>query len=249
MKFLAGGAAYMGAAIVLAAAATLPNRAAILDTLWPATTHRRLAVSAFWAPLAVAILAGLLAQVLISSLWIMSAVTLLPVVLLSSPLVVLRRGALPLLLGVAIAVPVLSTLAAPAVAYVIHRKGIGHSAHYRLVAEAVDRAWRATTSRPLGLLGSDTNLGNGVAFYLSDRPSTLDVVDPRQTPWADEARITRQGVALVCAIGDPDCMKAADLLAARLPAPKRSETEIARKYLGVAGKPERYAIIIIPPRS
>src|SRR6266571_2322212 len=61
LKFLAGGAAYIGAPIVLAAAATLPNAAAILDTLWPATPHRRLAALAFWAPLAVAILVGLLA--------------------------------------------------------------------------------------------------------------------------------------------------------------------------------------------
>src|SRR5207249_5952648 len=67
-----------------------------------------------------------------------SDLTLVPVVLLSSPLVSMRRGALPVLLGVAIAVPVLATLAAPAIAYIIHRNGVPHHAvHYRLVAEAV----------------------------------------------------------------------------------------------------------------
>src|SRR5437764_814360 len=86
-RFLAGGAAYVAAPIVLAAAATLPNAAAIRDTLWPATAHRRLAALAFWAPLCVAVALGVAAQVLISSLWLMSAVTLLGVVLLSSPLV------------------------------------------------------------------------------------------------------------------------------------------------------------------
>src|SRR6202022_3473318 len=100
------------------------NAAAILDTLWPATAHRRIAAVAFWVPLLLAILVGLASQVLISSLWIMSAVTLFPVVLLSSPLVGMRRGALPGLLGVAIAVPVLATLAAPAIAYVIHPNGV-----------------------------------------------------------------------------------------------------------------------------
>jgi 4-amino-4-deoxy-L-arabinose transferase-like glycosyltransferase len=250
LKFLAGGAAYLGAPIVLAAAATLPNAAAIRDTLWPASAHRRIAALAFWAPLAVAILAGLAAQVLITSLWLMSAVTLVPVVLLSSPLLGMRRGALPMLLGVAIALPVLVTLAAPAIAYVIHRNGVGHHAtHYRLVAEAVDRAWRAATPQAMGLVGSDTNLGNGVAFYLADRPSMLDVLDPRQTPWADEARIARQGIALVCAIEDTGCVKAVDALASRLARGKRIEVEIVRSYLGVAGKPERYSIITVPPQS
>src|SRR5207302_176232 len=118
LKFLAGAAAYAGAPIVLAAAATLPTAPAILDTMWPPTPHRRFAALAFWAPLAIAILVGLVGQVLITSLWVMSALTLLPVVLLSSPLVALRRNALPLLLGVAIAVPFLATLAAPTIAYV-----------------------------------------------------------------------------------------------------------------------------------
>src|SRR6266581_2178840 len=249
LSFLAGGAAYIAAPIVLAATATLPSAAAILETLWPATAHRRIAAAAFWAPLLLAILLGLAAQVLISSLWIMSAVTLLPVVLMSSPLVGMRRGALPLLLGVAIAVPVLATLAAPAIAYVIHRKGVPHHAQrYRLVAEAVDRAWRATTTQPMGLVGSDTALGNGVAFYLSDRPSTLDVLDPRRTPWANEARIARQGIALVCAVEETDCMNAVAALASGLSRGKRSEIELARNYLGAAGKPERYWIITVPPQ-
>ena len=144
--------------------------------------------------------------------------------LLSSPHLHIRGGALPLLLGVAIAVPVLATLAAPAIAYVIHRNGVAHHAsHYRLVAEAIDRAWRAVTPQPLRLVGSDTNLGNGVAFYLSDRLSTLDVQDPQVTPWADEDRIARQGIALVCAVEDTGCMNAVDALGSRLSGAKRIE--------------------------
>jgi hypothetical protein len=248
-RFLAGGAAYMAAPIVLAAAATLPDGAALRDTLWPSTAHRRLAALAFWAPLLVAIALGVAAQVLITSLWLMSAATLLPVVLLSSPLLHLRRGALPLLLGAAIAVPVVATLAAPAIAYVIHRRGFPHHAvHYRLLAAAVDHAWRAATPRPMGLVGSDTNLGNGVVFYLSDRPSTLDLLDRRETPWATDERIAREGIALVCGVEDAACVNAADALAARLPRGDRIEVELARSYFGVTGKPERYAIITVPPQ-
>ena len=54
--------------------------------LWPATPERRLAVVAFWAPLLVPIAVALVAQFPLTSLWTMSAWSLLPVVLLSSPL-------------------------------------------------------------------------------------------------------------------------------------------------------------------
>jgi hypothetical protein len=249
LKFLAGGVAYIVVPIVLTAVATRPSSAAVLDTLVPLDAHRRLAALAFWAPIAAAILLALVTEVLITSLWLMPGLTLLAVVLLSSPLLEMRREALQWLLAVAVVVPVLATLLAPAIAYVIHRNGVGHHAtHYRFVAEAVDRSWRATTARRMSLVGSDTNLGNGVAFYLSGQPSTLDVLDPRQTPWVDKARIAEQGIALVCAIEDRGCMKAADALASELKEGKRTEVEIVRSYLGVAGKPERYSIITIPPR-
>src|SRR5262249_53755744 len=68
--------------------------AAVKDMAWPPAPQRRLAAAAFWAvlltPAAIAPLAG----VRLVSLWSMSAFTLLPVMLLSSPLVALARGAL-----------------------------------------------------------------------------------------------------------------------------------------------------------
>ena len=249
VKFIVGAMAYVAVPLILAFISVQPSPAALYDTLWPSNPQRRLAVMAFWAPMAIAVSVALAAKILITPLWTMSMFTLLPIVLLSSPLVGMRRGALPLLFGVAIAVPVLATLAAPAIAYVIHRNGVPHHAQqYRLVAEAVDRVWRATTTQPMGLVGSDTNLGNGVAFYLSDRPSTLDVLHPSGTPWANEARIVRQGIALVCAVEETDCMNAVAVLASGLSRGKRSEIELARNYFGVAGKPERYSIITVPPQ-
>src|SRR5260370_5990778 len=115
LHFLAGGAAYIGVPVVLAVAATLPNAAAILDTLWPATAHRRIAALAFWAPLLLAILVGLAAQVLINSLWIISAVIVLPAGLLSSPPAGICRGAPPLPPRAPIPLPAPAPLPPPAV--------------------------------------------------------------------------------------------------------------------------------------
>ena len=74
--------------------------------------------------------------------------TLLPVVLLSSPLVAVSRRALTWLLAAAIAFPVLMVLAAPFIAVWIHREGVpNYATHYRLLAQAIDRTWRAETQR------------------------------------------------------------------------------------------------------
>jgi len=179
----------------------------------------------------------------------MSALTLLPVVLLSSPLIAVSRAALVRLLAVAVALPVVATLAAPVIAIAIHRAGVPHHAtHYRLLAVAIEQAWRETSDRPLRLVGSYTNIVNGVALYLADRPSTLDVLERDQTPWADDARVAREGIALVCPVDEGACVKAIEARAASEAGARRSEVELARRHLGVTDKPERYLIITIPPR-
>jgi hypothetical protein len=186
----------------------------------------------------------------IVSLWAMGSMTLFPVVLLSSPALVISRAAAAVILGVAIALPVLATAAAPAIAVIIHQNGVSNFAtHYRLVAEAMEKAWRASTDRPLRVVGSYDNLVDGVVFYLSDRPSTFEVVSPARTPWVDEARIEREGIALVCPVTLPECMRAVNERAAKNPAAKRVEVEISRRYFGVGDRPERYLIVTIPPRG
>jgi MFS family permease len=248
LGFLAGTAGYVAVPAALAWIAARPDRQALADTLWPATADRRLPLVAFAAPLLVSTILALAAGAEIVSLWAMPAVTLLPVVLLSSPLVVLPRPALVRLLALAVAFPLLAVLASPAVALLIHRAGPGlHAAHYRLLARAIDESWRRTSDRPLRLVGSGTNLVNGVAFYLADRPSTDDIIGPAQTPWADAGRVTRDGIALVCAAGDAPCIAAADAIAAGGPQGHRTEVEIARFWLGIKGQSERYLIVTVPP--
>ena len=176
----------------------------------------------------------------------MCAMTLLPVVLLSSPLVAVSRRAAVWLLAAAIVFPVLMVLASPFIAVWIHREGLpNYAAHYRLLAAAIDAAWRETNARPLRFVGSYTNIVNGVAFYLRDRPSTLDIVGPATTPWADEASVARAGIALVCPEPEPVCMH---FLNARAGDAKRTIVTLSRTHWGEANKPVRYVIVIVPPK-
>ena len=245
LGFLVGVAGYMAAPVVLACATARPSLRALADTLLPTEPARRLVLVAFLAPLLLPALAAVVAQVEIVSLWQMGAMTLLPVVLLASPRVTMARAAAVRLLALALVFPPLMVLAAPVIAIVIHREGVpNYATHYRLVADAVDRFWRATTDKPLRFVGSHTNLVNGVSFYLPSRPSTLEINAPAVTPWADPESVARAGIALVCPEPEPVCMENLNARGRGLP---RHAVTLSRRHFGVADAPVRYVIIIVPP--
>jgi hypothetical protein len=188
--------------------------------------------------------ASIALKVDIVSLWAMSGMTLLGIVLMSSPLVNVTRAAAVRLLALAIGFPVVMTLAAPVIAIVIHREGVpNYATHYRLLAAAVDKIWRETTGKPLRYLGSYTNIVNGVSFYSADHPHTLDIMDPRTTPWSDAASVERDGVALVCPDPEPVCIEKLNARAGDAP---RHAVTLSRRHLGTADAPVRYIIVVLP---
>jgi len=247
--FIAGALGYIAAPIVFSVLAARPSVAAIADTLWPAEPDRRIIVVAFAVPLLLAALAAVLLRVEIISLWAMSAMTLLPVVLLSSPLVTFSRAASVRLLALSIAFPLLMVAVSPVIAVVIHRQGVpNYAAHYRLVARAVERAWQERTDAPLRIVGSYTNIVNGIVFYFPSQPSTLDIVTPAQTPWVDDDRIRRDGIAIVCPEPEALCVQAMNGYAARYPAAEIKDVTLARPYFGTLDQSVRYQILTIPPQ-
>jgi 4-amino-4-deoxy-L-arabinose transferase-like glycosyltransferase len=245
LGFLLGVGGYLAAPVVISLIVTRPSFEGIADTIWPSGPARRFALIAFVAPLVLPALAAMLAKVEIVSLWAMSAMTLVPVVLLSSPLVTVPRRAATWLLAATIVFPILMVLASPFIAIWIHREGVpNYATHYRLLAQAVDKTWHESVNAPLRFIGSYTNIVNGVSFYSADRPSTLDIVDPPSTPWADEAGVKRAGIALVCPEAEPVCMHFLNTRAGDLP---RHAVTLSRKHWGVADKPVRYIIVVVPP--
>jgi 4-amino-4-deoxy-L-arabinose transferase-like glycosyltransferase len=248
LGYVAGAAGYLAAPTLVVVAASRPSWSAIGDTVWPRDPERRLVWLAFLLPLLLPIAAAVVAKEEVVSLWSIGSMTLAPIVLLSSAQVTFARTDLRRVLALAMAVPIISTAVSPAIAIVIHRRGVpNYSTHYRLVAQAAEKTWRETTDQPLRLIGSYNNLLYGALFYFSDRPSTLEITDPAVTPWTDKARITREGIALFCPIEETRCMRAMNDLAAPSPASKRAEVELSRTYIGAADPPVRYVIVTIPP--
>jgi 4-amino-4-deoxy-L-arabinose transferase-like glycosyltransferase len=239
--------AYAVAAIVLCVLATRPSWAAIRDTLWPSEPERRTLLIAFVTPFAFAVLIAVVLMVAIESIWVMPAMTLLPIVLLSSPLVAVSRPAAIRLLALAVVFPLFMLAISPLVAFGLHLSGVPDNGNdYRAVAQVVQSVWRAHTDKPLRIVGSTTFV-NGIVFYFNDQPSTLDIDNPKQTPWVGVNRIRREGAAVVCPETDAFCMRALRGYAAYYHVAADEHVVVSRRFFGFASPPERYEIIVIPP--
>jgi 4-amino-4-deoxy-L-arabinose transferase-like glycosyltransferase len=252
LYFLLSVIGYIAAPIVLAAIGTSqkhwPQPAVIKDTLWPATAERRTIAIAFAAPLLLAALAGIAARADLDPLWSMSAMTLLPVVLLSSPLVTVNRAIAVYILALAAVLPLLMVAASPVIALVIHRQGVtNYASQYRLIAQAVEQAWRKETDKPLRILGGNRPIVDGSNFYFADPPATFVLTEPGRTPWVDDARIEREGIAIVCPRLDPPCLKELDGYIARSSG-KIANVTLERSFFGTTDTPIDYRIAIIPPQ-
>ena len=139
--FVFGTAGYAVAALIAYALAIQPSREVLRDTLFPSEPERRRAAVLFWTPLMVPVAVSAAGGTGMLSLWNAPALTLLPVVLLSSPRVELPREALRGLVGFAIAVPLIALLAAPVVAVFKLRGTENHANYARMIAAATQREW------------------------------------------------------------------------------------------------------------
>jgi 4-amino-4-deoxy-L-arabinose transferase-like glycosyltransferase len=245
------GLAAVSAALV--ALAARPKLSTCAEMRWPSEPERRVTLVAFILPLLLLPLAlALIFHVELWVRWAIPAMGLLPVVLLSPGGITLGRKAVTRLVTLAVVFPFVMVGLAPLIAMGFHLRGNERDVfieQFQLIAQDVDRTWRDTTHLPMRLFASNARKLNGSVFYLADKPSAFDLDAPNDTPWASEERIARDGAALVCWLGDEPCLTAMNALAAKAPLVRTREVDISRQFWGIAGKPMRYRIVIILPRS
>jgi len=246
LGYLFGSIAYVSVPLLIVFLLMQPNRKVLVDMVWPTTAERRLAAMAFWVTLLLPAPLALVIGVRLTSLWSMSAWTLLPVILLSSPLVTIGRKAAAGVVAVALALPLVMTVAAPGIGFVLQRAGFASEGHASLLAAPIEALWRKTTDRPLKVFGSTDIFTYGVSFYLPEHPHAVYLLE-RPATAEETALMGKEGVALLCPMSATTCTARADAMAAKIPGSKRSEIEVSRRYLGQQGKSERYLIVAIPP--
>jgi 4-amino-4-deoxy-L-arabinose transferase-like glycosyltransferase len=248
-EYLLGTAGYAGVALIMVLLLVRPSWPALRDSWLPRDADRRTAAILFYGPLLLPLVAAAASRTNLLSLWSEPALALLPVMMLASPLIVLARATLVTMAAIAIAITVAVLVASPLVAAAILKSGTENYAAYgRLVMAAVEREWQATTSKPLRLIGGPFVLVSTASFYAADRPSTYANFSRYLSPGVDDARIAREGIAVVCPADMPFCLPFMDAIAARGPAGRRSEVVLARRWLSLQSAPARFMIVTVPPQ-
>jgi len=223
-----------------------PSWRALADGFAPRDARKSAAIL-FWTPLALPALPSFAKNIILLSLWNTPSLNLLPVMLLGSPRVTLTRAALLRIAGAAVAVALLSAAASPIVAYVILKRGVENDAAYaRLVMQATEREWHGVTDKPLKMIAGPFVLVSTAAFYGTDKPSTFADFSSYLSPWATDARIAREGLAVMVAVDSPwfdFTMKQIARLGA-----KPTEVSLTRRWLWFDNAPRRFVIAVVPPR-
>jgi 4-amino-4-deoxy-L-arabinose transferase-like glycosyltransferase len=241
LGYLAGASGYVAAPIIIFLAMVRPDIRTSRDIVWPTDPSRRLAASAFWAPLLLPVFGALAGHVDISSLWSMPAFSLLPVVMLSSPAVVIRATDTRRILLAAAVFPLVALVASPLVAIMVHRAGPEPAvAQTHLLAKEVARLWHQRTQRPLAIVGGEEGLAFGVAAYSADRPKAVTFVSR-----PNDSEVVENGLIMVCLADDARCAREA---MSRGPSAELVEVTVERDFWGFPGKPQNYAVMILPPR-
>jgi 4-amino-4-deoxy-L-arabinose transferase-like glycosyltransferase len=240
LGYLGGSAGYVAVPLIVAAVLARAKPGAFAEMAWPRDTERRLVAAAFWAPLLMPALGAVAGQSEITSLWSMPAFALLPVLLLSPPPLPVRAVDTRRILIAAVAVPVAMLMASPLIAIIAHRNGPPpNSAQAHLLARQAEDAWHQVTPQPLRFVGGEADLAYGVVTFAAARPRALTDMPP---PPADA--LARAGSLWVCFAEDGGCRSKA----AASPGSRIVESTIVRGFFGRLGKPQRYTIVIVPPR-
>jgi len=247
MEFLGGTAGYAGVAIALVLLFARPKPAALADGFAP-RDERRVAATLFWTPLLLPIVPALIKNISLLSLWNTPALNLLPVMLLGSPLLVARRVAVLQIASVITVLTILFVMASPIVAFTLLRSGVENNAAYaRLVMVAAEREWRASTDKPLKLIAGPFVLVSSAAFYGKDQPSTFAHFSKYLSPWVDDERIRREGMAIMCD-DVPLCLQFMEHVAAPFGGGYRVDITLTRRWLGFESVPRRFVIMIVLPK-
>jgi hypothetical protein len=247
--YLLSSTAYIAGPLLAVAILALPSRSALFDILFPRDRERRFAAVMFWVPLLAAIPFAIFTEVRLTGLWTMSALSLLGVVLLSSPLVHFSHKSAAVVAGTAIIVSIAALLASPLVAIEKLHGGVeNHAAYTRSLAKEVQKNWEQTTSQPLRIVESIFTLVNSVTFHLEKKVLPVSFYSRTHPRWDTAETLDRFGAALTCPAANAVCRsQMTDVIGGRVVA-RHAEVTIQPHWLGFAGEPRTFVIDIVLPQ-
>lgn len=245
--YLLGGLGYVLIPIAVFALAIRPRWIDALTSLWPGDPHRRFLAALLWAPILLPAISAPFIGVELTSIWTMQAWFLLPILLLMPEGIVVRRDAAISVMATVMLVMLLALIAAPVLAWTKHTQGTREDRAYSgPLAVELTRRWHAATGRPLTIVIGEQDFVLAAAFYSPDHPDVVPGFHPPSAPWVTPARMAREGFAVICS--DEKCALRGLQLAAGHPGTRQETAEITRTFLGVTTPPQRFILVLAPPR-
>ena len=246
-NYILGTVAYGSAAVLLFLLGTRPSSAAIWDSLWPSDRMRRRTIPLYWVPLLASLIVAIVRNIQLISLWNIPALNLLPVVLLNSDRIKLPRFSVKVMAIVALSFPLAMIPVAPCVAYYKIRYGAeNHSLFAGLAGNAAAAQWHAKTSAPLRILAGPFGLVATASAYMPEHPIVYSDFSRYLSPWVDQQRIDRQGMAIIVPADDPRWVRE---VRKRARGADFKEVSLTRRWLWWESEPQRFLIGILPPKT
>jgi 4-amino-4-deoxy-L-arabinose transferase-like glycosyltransferase len=249
--YLIEGVAYVGVPLVVYWLAVRPDRATLLETMWPQDPDGRMLVVLLAVPLILPAIVAPFIGVVLTPLWTMSAWFLLPIVLLRPKTAILTRVAAIRITALVAVITIGLLLAAPWLAWQRHQEGTEQGREYdRLVSAELTNAWQRALAVPLRIVIGDAYLASAVTFYSPDHPDSVPGFTlGRATPWVTPDRLASEGFAEICRADDETCVAAARSRVADRGDVQFVTYSTINRYLGKPGKLGRFLFIIVPPQA
>jgi hypothetical protein len=242
--YLVGSIGYVLPAVIVALVLLRRRPAAVAESAWPADDNRRLAVMALALPLVLPALVAPVTHLKLNALWSLPNFALLPVVLLSSPLIGVTREALRGALGLAALLTLGALALSPAIALALHLYAPPHGSDYAsVVADDVAAQWREISDRPVPFVSGEGELAMSVAYYLrAPAGAFIETAEP-----TIRSALADRGGVIVCPSSEAWCLAIADRLMAPQQLTRRVEVVAAPSLFGFAGQPIRYVLMLSAP--
>lgn len=245
LGYLAGSFGYVALPAIIVLVVARANATTIREMAWPRDDDRKLIALAFWAPLLLPMLGALIAGIEITSLWSMSAWTLLPILLLSPKDVTWRPVDTERIAVFAAVLPVILLIASPFIAEQNRPKGPpSAAAQAPVLAREVGRLWHQIVPYPLRYVGGDGDIVLPVTAYAADKPHALL---PEFMTAPDPATLRRAGMVQICFAGDETCLSRVKADIGHAPV-QTNQTTIVQTPGQPDAEPRRYTIMVVPPR-
>jgi hypothetical protein len=115
-----------------------------------------------------------------------------------------------------------------------------------IVARQLTELWHAQMAAPLRIVAGTESYALATTFYSADHPSHFIDFSTTRAPWIDDARLSRDGLAIICVSDDKACLDETDRFQS-LKTTRLTLSNVSKTFLGNRGKAFSFVVLLVHP--